>query len=52
MQAFQQVLGCESSARRLVLDKDTVYVHTNIMQDEENWVYDEIQYSYDEFKKN
>lgn len=51
MQTFQQVQGCENSARYLVFDKDTIYVHSNITKGDEVWTYDEIQCSYEEFKE-
>lgn len=53
MKFIQNVYGSEQSAQPLIIGKDTIYVHTNIRQEqvevvdgESNimWVYDEYQF--------
>lgn len=55
MKFFQNVHGSEESAQPLIVGKDTIYVHTNIRQEQiedldgemrVEWVYDEYQVSY------
>lgn len=46
---FKNVQGSEESAKPLIYSKDTVYVHTNIRQEQDFWVYDEEQYTYQEW---
>jgi len=57
MKILYGVQGSPEQAVPLIVGKDTVYVHTNIRQEETKdthktrlvWVYDEIQYDKDEY---
>ena len=57
MKEFKDVQGSSQQAQPLIVNKDTVYVHTNIVQatDEDGnvvdglYVYDEVQYTKDEY---
>lgn len=59
MTEFKNVHGTEAQAVPVIIGKDTVYVHTNIHQEEHvdemseetvmEWVYDEIQYTHAEY---
>ena len=57
MKEFKNVQGSSRQAQPLIVNKDTVYVHTNIVQatDEDGnvvdglYVYDEVQYTKDEY---
>ena len=57
MKEIKNVQGSLQQAQPLIVNKDTVYVHTNIVQatDEDGnviddlYVYDEIQYTKDEY---
>ena len=49
MQTFKNVQGSKESAEPIIFGKDTVYVHTNIRQEQDFWVYDEEQYTYQEY---
>lgn len=57
MKILSNVHGAVEQAVPLIIQKDTVYVHTNIRQEEIEdmheprlvWVYDEIQYDKDEY---
>ena len=57
MKEFKNVQGSLQQAQPLIVNKDTVYVHTNIVQatDEDGnvvdglYVYDEVQYTKDEY---
>lgn len=54
MKILKDVQGCEESSKELIIDKDTVYVHSNVRieKDEEGrelYLYDEIQMSKDEY---
>lgn len=59
MVELKNVHGSEAQAVPLIIGKDTVYVHTNIHQEERvdemrdepilEWVYDEIQYTHLEY---
>ena len=57
MKEFKNVQGSTEQAQPLIVNKDTVYVHTNIVQatDEDGnvvdglYVYDEVQYTKDEY---
>lgn len=57
MKEIKNVQGSSQQAQPLIVNKDTVYVHTNIVQatDEDGnvvdglYVYDEIQYTKDEY---
>lgn len=57
MKILYNVHGAVEQAVPLIIQKDTVYVHTNIRQEEIEdmheprlvWVYDEIQYDKDEY---
>ena len=57
MKEFKNVQGSSQQAQPLIVNKDTVYVHTNIVQatDEDGnvvdglYVYDEVQYTKDEY---
>ena len=57
MKEFKNVQGSTKQAQPLIVNKDTVYVHTNIVQatDEDGnivdglYVYDEVQYTKDEY---
>ena len=59
MKEFKNVQGSTEQAQPLIVNKDTVYVHTNIVQatDEDGnvvdglYVYDEVQYTKDEYIK-
>ena len=59
MKEIKNVQGSSQQAQPLIVNKDTVYVHTNIVQatDEDGnivdglYVYDEIQYTKDEYIK-
>ena len=59
MKEFKNVQGSLQQAQPLIVNKDTVYVHTNIVQstDEDGnvvdnlYVYDEVQYTKDEYIK-
>lgn len=58
MKELKNVTGSKDSARKLIIGKDTVYVHTNIrkyepedelMKKGDLYVYDEVQYTKDEY---
>ena len=57
MKEIKNVQGSTEQAQPLIVNKDTVYVHTNIVQatDEDGnvidglYVYDELQYTKDEY---
>ena len=57
MKEIKNVQGSSQQAQSLIVNKDTVYVHTNIVQatDEDGnvvdglYVYDEVQYTKDEY---
>ena len=57
MKEIKNVQGSLQQAQPLIVNKDTVYVHTNIVQatDEDGnivdglYVYDEVQYTKDEY---
>ena len=57
MKEIKNVQGSIQQAQPLIVNKDTVYVHTNIVQatDEDGnvvdglYVYDEVQYTKDEY---
>ena len=57
MKEIKNVQGASQQAQPLIVNKDTVYVHTNIVQatDEDGnvvdglYVYDEVQYTKDEY---
>ena len=57
MKEIKNVQGSSQQAQPLIVNKDTVYVHTNIVQatdDDGNvvdglYVYDEVQYTKDEY---
>ena len=57
MKKIKNVQGSTKQAQPLIVNKDTVYVHTNIVQatDEDGnvvdglYVYDEVQYTKDEY---
>ena len=57
MKEIKNVQGSYEQAQPLIVNKDTVYVHTNIVQatDEDGnvvdglYVYDEVQYTKDEY---
>ena len=57
MKEFKNVQGSTEQAQPFIVNKDTVYVHTNIVQatDEDGnvvdglYVYDEVQYTKDEY---
>ena len=57
MKEIKNVQGSLQQAQPLIVNKDTVYVHTNIVQatdEDENvidelYVYDEVQYTKDEY---
>ena len=57
MKEIKNVQGSKEQAQPLIVNKDTVYVHTNIVQatDEDGnvvdglYVYDEVQYTKDEY---
>ena len=59
MKEIKNVQGSSQQAQPLTVNKDTVYVHTNIVQatDEDGnivdglYVYDEVQYTKDEYIK-
>ena len=59
MKEIKNVQGSETQAQPLIINKTTVYVHTNIVQatDEDGniieglYIYDEIQYTKDEYIK-
>ena len=59
MKEIKNVQGSLQQAQPLIVNKDTVYVHTNIVQatDEDGnvvdglYVYDEVQYTKDEYIK-
>ena len=59
MKEIKNVQGSTEQAQPLIVNKDTVYVHTNIEQatDEDGnvidnlYVYDEVQYTKDEYIK-
>ena len=59
MKEIKNVQGSSQQAQPLIVNKDTVYVHTNIVQatDEDGnvvdglYVYDEVQYTKDEYIK-
>ena len=46
----EKVRGCAEQAKTLIIGKDTVYVHFNVIQVDENmFEYDEEQYTLNEF---
>lgn len=54
MQKFKDVKGSKEAAARLIIGKDTVYLHNNVkkcedLEDGELYVYDEIQMTKDEY---
>ena len=57
MKEFKNVQGSTEQAQPLIVNKDTVYVHTNIVQATDKdgnvidnlYVYDEVQYTKDEY---
>lgn len=50
MKSVKSVHGSAEQAQPIVVGKDTVYVHGNIMKVKDNlYCYDEIQYTLDEF---
>lgn len=58
MKEYKKVQGSEAQAEGLIVNKDTVYVHTNIIKVEKDtegnpveglYEYDEIQYTKDEY---
>ena len=57
MKEFKNVQGSLQQAQPLIVNKDTVYVHTNIVQSKDKdgnvvdnlYVYDEVQYTKDEY---
>ena len=57
MKEIKNVQGSSQQAQPLIVNKDTVYIHTNIVQatDEDGnvvdglYVYDEVQYTKDEY---
>ena len=57
MKEIKNVQGSSQQAQPLIVNKDTLYVHTNIVQatDEDGnvvdglYVYDEVQYTKDEY---
>ena len=57
MKEIKNVQGSTKQAQPLIVNKDTVYVHTNIVQatDEDGnvvdglYIYDEVQYTKDEY---
>ena len=59
MKEIKNVQGSSQQAQPLIVNKDTVYVHTNIVQatDEDGniieglYIYDEVQYTKDEYIK-
>lgn len=53
MKDVGKIQGSEAQAKELIVNKDMVYVHTNITKvEEENlYEYDEIQYDKDEYIK-
>ena len=59
MKEIKNVQGSSQQAQPLIVNKDTVYVHTNIVQathEDGNvvdglYVYDEVQYTKDEYIK-
>ena len=59
MKEIKNVQGSTEQAQPLIVNKDTVYVHTNIVQatDEDGniieglYIYDEVQYTKDEYIK-
>lgn len=59
LKEIKNVQGSSEQAQPLIVNKDTVYVHTNIVQatDEDGnvvdglYVYDEVQYTKDEYIK-
>lgn len=59
MKEIKNVQGSSQQAQPLIVNKDTVYVHTNIVQATDKdgnvvdglYVYDEVQYTKDEYIK-
>ena len=59
MKEIKNVQGSETQAQPLIINKTTVYVHTNIEQAKDKdgniidglYVYDEVQYTKDEYIK-
>lgn len=57
MKEIKNVQGSSQQAQPLIVNKDTVYVHTNIVQATDKdgnvvdglYVYDEVQYTKDEY---
>ena len=57
MKEIKNVQGSSQQAQPLIVNKDTVYVHTNIVQSKDKdgnvldnlYVYDEVQYTKDEY---
>ena len=57
MKEIKNVQGSLQQAQPLIVNKDTVYVHTNIVQSKDKdgnvldnlYVYDEVQYTKDEY---
>lgn len=59
MKEYKKVQGSEAQAKELIVNKDTVYVHTNIIKTDAKdingnpveglYEYDEIQYTKDEY---
>ena len=57
MKEIKNVQGSSQQAQPLIVNKDTVYVHTNIVQATDEYgnvvdglyVYDEVQYTKDEY---
>ena len=59
MKEIKNVQGSSQQAQPLIVNKDTVYVHTNIVQATDKdgnvidnlYIYDEVQYTKDEYIK-
>lgn len=54
MQNYNGVIGSKESSKHVIVGKDTVYVHSNVItisEEEDLYQYDEIQYTKDEYIK-
>ena len=49
MQEFKDVHGDQDNVDGVEFNVDTIYVRTNIRKGETCWIYDEIQYTYNEY---
>lgn len=46
---YKQIHGTQEKVEPIEMNYNTIYIRNNIKQDEEGWVYDEIQMSLQEY---